>query len=161
MPVLNIKAAVQAMACSKSNVDQKMVPKQKKSLGVKKLDLNLEPFLGLYLFDLPFVKGTLPTGFVNWELLWHLRKTIAKTRRFPKCTIAFPDASCARGPKSLSRAYGWPQEFIKALAKKYGAAFVEQRLQAWRWDLTTCFAGIGCAGSVLRSNFNIMFYVLC
>ena len=30
MPVLNIKAAVQAMACSKSNVDQKMVPKQKK-----------------------------------------------------------------------------------------------------------------------------------
>ena len=39
--------------------------------------------------------------------------------------------------------------FLKRAAEAYGNQFMFEKLAAWKWDLSTCFSGVGCAEMVV------------
>ena len=53
------------------------------------------------------------------------------------------------GPLNLLECFDWPATFLETLAEHYGTHMVVKQLQRWRWSVTTCFSGVGCAETVL------------
>ena len=53
---------------------------------------------------------------------------------------------------SIQSTYKWASVFLKRAAEAYGNEFMFEKLAAWKWDLSTCFSGVGCAEMVVASE---------
>ena len=70
---------------------------------------------------------------------------------YPKTKIEKPNATHPKGPRSISTAFKWADAFLTRLCVQFGRDVVERKLRRWRWDMTTCFSGIGCPEAVPSS----------
>lgn len=67
---------------------------------------------------------------------------------YPKTTVpisSHPEA----GARSVSDGFRWAERFLQRLFKKFGANEVLHAMFRWKWDVTTCFSGIGCPETAL------------
>lgn len=86
-----------------------------------------------------------PNPFVGDES-WDLRKTIVKEKYHPKTTIpmAIPGKQ-PLGAKTMAGQFRWPQVFLALLSRVLGKRHVRARILSCKWDMATCFSGVGCA----------------
>lgn len=52
--------------------------------------------------------------------------------------------------KTFQSTFKWATVFLQSAAEKFGKGFVSAGLKSWKWFLTTCFSGVGCAEIVQR-----------
>ena len=69
-------------------------------------------------------------------------------RRYPKTNIpaASPDH-----PTNFTRflqTFAWASTFLRRCSEQFGDEFVCHKLRKWKWQMSTCFSGIGCAEMV-------------
>lgn len=74
-----------------------------------------------------------------------MKKTITKRCCFPKTNVPAATDDHPANFKTLSRTFTWASVFLKRVAHKYGDNFVCNKLRSWKWQLSTCFSGVGCA----------------
>ena len=75
----------------------------------------------------------------------------AGRRFYPKTSVP------AGGPdhpvhfKSFDSTFTWASTFLLQLEKHFGVGVVCKKLRSWRWLLSSCFSGVGCAELVAAS----------
>ena len=69
-------------------------------------------------------------------------------RFFPKTTVPAATEAHPTNFKTLDSTFSWASVFLMRIANKYSTKFVCKKLRNWRWRLTTCFSGVGCAEMV-------------
>lgn len=67
---------------------------------------------------------------------------------YPKTNVPMATAEHPKNFKSVKSTFKWATIFLQNAAKRYGARFVCDSLKSWRWQLSTCFTGVGCAETV-------------
>ena len=75
---------------------------------------------------------------------------------YPKTDVPMATTDHPVRFRTVRSTYLWAKEFLKAVAQRYGKDFVYQGLASWRWSMSTCFSGVGCAEIVQSldvSNF--------
>lgn len=73
-------------------------------------------------------------------------------RFYPKTSVAAaPDGSPVHF-HTISDMYKWADLFLDRLAVCFGVDMVAGRLATWKWNLSTCFSGVGCAESARPST---------
>lgn len=72
--------------------------------------------------------------------------------RYPKTSVMKPGPAHPEGFKSIASTYSWADCFIERAAARYGAAWVGQRLEKWKWSVSTAFSGLGRGESATGHN---------
>ena len=69
-------------------------------------------------------------------------------KKYPKCAAL---AGCSSlhppGFKTIEDAFKWPHIFLQRISHHYGAKWLCERLQAWKWNFSSAFSGIGAPES--------------
>ena len=47
--------------------------------------------------------------------------------------------------RTIYSTFKWARVFLRKLAEKYGSDTICHQLASWKWLMSTCFSGIGCA----------------
>ena len=77
-------------------------------------------------------------------------------RFFPKTTVPAATEGHPTNFKTVDATFGWASVFLKRLAGFYTTEFLCKKLRGWKWRLTTCFSGVGCAEMVLSLHFILL-----
>ena len=78
--------------------------------------------------------------------------TVKMHRYWPKTTIARPSDPTRQGPATVEESFGWAKTFLKDVQRVMPSGLLADRLRKWKWNLETCFSGVGCAEAVPRMN---------
>ena len=84
------------------------------------------------------------------NIAWHIVCQWSCDRqagKYPKVDLQ-PREDASPGPRSLRAAFSWADRMVQAVSKKVGVQLMSQKLASWRWHVTTCFSGLGCAEAV-------------
>ena len=89
-------------------------------------------------------------------IVFQLRKTIRKEKFIPKVSIPTPvPRVCPAGARTMAGLFKWPEVFLTMLVYKFGAGLVRDRVNAWNWDVSTAFSGVGCPENVPQNELMI------
>ena len=69
-------------------------------------------------------------------------------RYFQKCTVPMATASDPAGCESVPATFDWATTIIRRAASHFGEQYLQERLENWKWTLSTTFSGVGCAEQV-------------
>ena len=64
---------------------------------------------------------------------------------YPKTDVPMATDEHPTQFKTFQSTFKWATVFLQSATKKFGKGFVSAGLKSWRWFLTTCFSGVGCA----------------
>lgn len=78
----------------------------------------------------------------------HLVFNCFDRKRYPKTNV-FISTGTGRGARSVMDGFRWADHFLKRLYRRYGQHDVLRSMTDWKWDVTTCFSGIGCPEQAL------------
>lgn len=67
---------------------------------------------------------------------------------YPKTDVPMATDEHPTQFKTFQSTFKWATVFLQSATKKFGKGFVSAGLKSWRWFLTTCFSGVGCAETV-------------
>ena len=88
-----------------------------------------------------------------WAFFEHNQLNAYQLRpRYPKTSVMMPGPAHPKGFKSIASTYSWADCFIERAAARYGAAWIGQRLEKWKWSVSTAFSGLGCGESATGHN---------
>jgi len=89
----------------------------------------------------------------QWNMhVLHVAAILLKTCRrkyFPKTNVPKGIDTHPVSFPSIQSTFKWAFVFLKRAAEAYGNQFMFEKLAAWKWDLSTCFSGVGCAEMVV------------
>ena len=100
------------------------------------------------------------SGLILWclaflcPITWSLSRSCWPKTKQLKATDKHP-----LGPKTIKASFRWAPNFVGRVMKEFGPDQVLPKFKDWRWDVSTCFSGIGCAETVakLRNMFRVYF----
>ena len=86
--------------------------------------------------------------------IWFAVFVVVSTGRkfYPKTNVPMATEDHPSNFRSLRSTWTWARTFLKRSAERLGKSFVCKSLASWRWSLSTCFSGVGCAETVQDSE---------
>lgn len=86
-------------------------------------------------------------------VLWQQLAVLFRSRRrfYPKTSVPGGGPDHPVNFKSIDSTFTWASTFLLQLEKHFGVGVVCKKLRSWRWLLSSCFSGVGCAELVAAS----------
>ena len=82
-----------------------------------------------------------------------LKSKFVVRRKYPKCTMPAASLEHPGGFKSVKDAFSWRSLFLERICQKFNVSWVCDRLEAWKWNFSSAFSGIGAPESAQGSVF--------